>query len=65
MVVCVQLLIDGSEMNDYEAKQELDSCFMKLMDEFGKDTMSEEADDDEEEEEDPPTPATKRHKTSH
>ncbi|KAG2311624.1 hypothetical protein Bca52824_023181 [Brassica carinata] len=59
------LLMDGTEMNDYEAEPELDSCFMKLMDDFGKDTMSEEADDDDDEEEDPPTPATKRHKTSH
>ncbi|CAH8305738.1 unnamed protein product [Eruca vesicaria subsp. sativa] len=58
------LLIDGSEMNDYEAEPELDHCFMKLMNEFGRETMSEEADDDEEEEEDP-TPAAKRHKTSH
>ncbi|KAF8082680.1 hypothetical protein N665_0812s0010 [Sinapis alba] len=56
------LLMDGSEMDDYEAEPELDNCFMKLMDEFGKDTMSEEADEEEEED---PTPATKRHKTSH
>ena len=49
MVVCVQLLMDGSEMNDYEAEPDLDNCFMKLMNEFGNDTMS----DDEEEEEDP------------
>ena len=60
MVVCVQLLMDGSEMNDYEGERDLDNCFMKLMNEFGKYTMS----DDDEEEEDP-TPATKRHKTSH
>lgn len=60
------LLMDGSELNDYEAEPELDDCFRKLMNEFGKDTMSEEADDDdEEEEEEDPTPATKRHKTSH
>ncbi|KAG2247837.1 hypothetical protein Bca4012_088949 [Brassica carinata] len=56
------LLMDGSEMNDYEVEPELDNCFMKLMNEFGKDTMS---DDDEEEEEEDPTPATERHKTSH
>ncbi|KAF8048737.1 hypothetical protein N665_2421s0006 [Sinapis alba] len=40
------LLMDGDEYEEETDKEELDNCFMKLMNEFGGETMSEEEDDD-------------------